>query len=147
MEIMRRTRLSGIPTPAHHIRNVLTTVFTACILCTFGCNDLGVSLEPLSLSADGQLLQLTNSTEETLYYFIVPTALVSIIDWVPCREPESCPDRVPPYRTVSVAYESFWWLESGREYDDVTIYWWRLVSEGEGRYRDDRMQFTKIRIR
>ncbi len=116
------------------------------LISLVSCSDLGQAPEPLSANADGLHIYLTNTTQDTLYYFMCLTALVPVIDWIPCDDPGSCPDRVLPHRTVSIAYPDFWWMKTERSYDKVTIYWWRLVKQPGGTYRSDQMHSVEALI-
>jgi hypothetical protein len=110
------------------------------------CTDFGEEPQPLSAYGDGQYLRLTNSTEDTLYYFFLPTNLVPIVDWVPCITPSACTDRVMPRGRVAIAYQDFWWLKNEGSYANITIFWWRLHRQPDGTYHYDQIQSVNTRI-
>lgn len=123
------------------------SVVFACCVAGSGCSDLGQAPEALSATADGLHLMLSNTTEDTLYYFITPTAFIGWIDWTPCVDPGSCHNRVAPHRSVAIAYTDFWWLKTERSFDKVTIYWWKLVKDSVGTYRVDAFHSVEATIR
>ncbi len=109
----------------------------AALLCLVagaaGCSDLGEPMAPLYATTDAENLFLTNTSGETLYYFIVPTQMIPVIDWITNSDPEAS-NRVLPHSTKSIPLQDFFWVRDGKRYTDLTVYWWSLVRTTEGTY-------------
>jgi hypothetical protein len=118
-----------------------------CLFFVPGCGDIGVSPEPLQSISDGKHMMLSNATPDTLYYFLCPTALLPIVDWVPCTDPQNCSNRVLPHSTKILDLESFWWVQREGDFDEITVCWWKLVRRTDGSYGVDQVNYERTPIR
>ena len=98
------------------------------------CTDPTVVSESVSARATAWGLRLHNGGTEPVYYFAVGRNLSALIDWIPCRNPDTCP-RVDPGETEQVRWNVIPRHERGE--DEVLGYLWRLVPAGEGGFEPE----------
>jgi len=111
------------------------------------CGDgTGVPVQDLDVEVTADGLKLTNNTDSILFYqaadattlamWAGPTALTL------CQTPD-CPE-APPHEAVFVTWDDvLGWVETTAE---ITVYWWQVVSDGEGGWRvaDGTIQSTNV---
>jgi hypothetical protein len=111
-----------------------------------GCEDLGEAPAALYTKVDAQRVYLTNTTDDILYYFIVPTEWVPIIDWAPNCDPITATNGILPGNTTSLSFEESYWVKAGHHSSDLTVYWWGLVRRPDGAYTHDVIQSLRVRF-
>jgi hypothetical protein len=126
-----------------------TNLLMFAVICLFflaGCADIGDTPEQILSKTDGKHLILTNATQDTLYYFLCPTSLLPVVDWLPCTDPQSCSNRVLPQSTRVLDTGSFWWIQSDGEFAEITVCWWRLVRQTDDSYIADHIVYERRTI-
>lgn len=115
------------------------------IIASAACSDLGSEAGHVVATADGTFLLLTNLTGDMVYYFIVPKKVAPFIDWIPCNDPETCRNKVPPGKTVRLSYNQV--FEGFFERDDkVIVYWWRLLRRPDNTYKTDSINSIEVEL-
>lgn len=89
-----------------------------------------VSVELQSLDA-GAMLVITNHTAVPIYHEVLRQELLPLIEWVPCSQPDRCPEaQIPPVQSVRYALAEM--VEADTE--GLMVFWWRLEPAGEDQY-------------
>jgi hypothetical protein len=86
---------------------------------------------PLTLETRNPELRMTNTTQSTIYYFIVERDLATLIDWAPCADPATCRG-VAAKANKSLKYSEIAGWEKGKT--EAIIWWWHLTPNAAGRH-------------
>ncbi len=75
---------------------------------------------PVSIEMTSDKLIITNNTSATVYYYVFVKAIVGLIDWFPCENPEQCArlDKIEAGKSIEKG------LTENKE--DLIVYWWQL---------------------
>lgn len=90
------------------------------VLVLAGCdNPTAVSSELITARASSQTLQITNITDDRVYYFVAESSTLPLLDWAVCTDP---------------ANTSCTYVEAGGR---AVVFHWRLIPSGSGKYDYD----------
>ena len=80
---------------------------------------------PVSIEMTSDKLTITNNTSSTVYYYVFVKAIVGLIDWFPCENPEQCAsfDKIEAGESVEKG------LTENKE--DLIVYWWKLAQQAD----------------
>jgi hypothetical protein len=105
----------------------LFAITAAVLLAACADDPLGSVPEPVHAEAAGDVIAVTNTGDQPVYYRIVtPDALAS---WMPCTAPADCPV-IAPGETVRIAYAQIGLYEPTSTVAE--LYWWRFTRVGDG---------------
>ena len=102
------------------------------------------SLAGLEAHAASPNLVLTNHGEEPIFHLAMEHDFAAVALFAPCTDPDQCA-RLDPGQRKQIPLSEVPGYEPGRE-QQVIVYWWRLVPDGDGRWRVERMQSTQVRV-
>ena len=102
------------------------------------------SLAGLEAHAAPPALVLTNTGAEPIFHLAMELDFAAVALFAPCTDPNSCP-RLDPGQQKQIPLSEVAGYEPGRE-QQVIVYWWRLVPDGDSRWRVERLQSTQVRV-
>lgn len=115
-------------------------LFALALLAAFpGCQDLGSNaniqyLAGVHVQAKDTSMVITNSTADTIRYFIVERGTAALINWAPaCGNSNGVPKR----SEVELSYSNVYGYYPGCE---IIVNWWHCTKEVTGRIRPGAIQ-------
>ena len=105
------------------------------VLVLAGCdNPTAVSSELITARASSQTLQITNITDDRVYYFVAESSTLPLLDWAVHRSGNtSCTYVEAGGRRV--AYSQI--VGQGSAGGRAVVFHWRLIPSGSGKYDYD----------
>jgi hypothetical protein len=95
----------------------------------------------VSARADATGIQVRNGGAAPIYIFAADRAIVPLINWAVCTEPALCTSVQPGTTRHFASSAVAGWGTS----DETTIFWWRLVPAGDGRFEPDAVRALRVR--
>ena len=117
------------------MRLVSSVLFAAVILA--GCdNPLAPASDLITARGSNQSLQITNTTNDRVYYFVAEQGTLALLDWAVCLDPAnaSC-TYVGAHATAEVAYSQI--VGHAAPGAKVVVFNWRLIAKNAGKYEAD----------
>ena len=140
--------------PNHQRGNTMKTIRIAVMILSLttvlSCNREKGATGPGLLTRDNvqvtvhnQTLNISNQTGSTIFYAVFPKSLIPLIDWMPCTDPDICPNQVENGKSTTLTYAE---VLGGVEDDTVILYWWHLVRKTDGSYHFDNIHPLEITL-
>jgi len=107
------------------------------VLALAGCGSpTAVSSDLITAQASNKTLQITNNTNDRVYYFVAESSTLPLLDWAVCIEPtnNSC-QHVEAHATAAIAYSQIVGQASAGE--RAVVFHWKLIPAASGKYQFD----------
>jgi hypothetical protein len=100
------------------------------VLAFVGCaNPTDPASDLITARAANQTLQLTNTSNDKVYYFVGDPEKLALIDWAVCLDPAKAECTfIAPGATKRINYSEFLGTESSGT--KAIVYHWRLIPKG-----------------
>ena len=117
-------------------------LFALCAaLLPLACDDVtSAELDDVEVHILDDGVRIENGRDHTIYHFMADQVELALLDWVPCRDPETCAGVEPGGSVVVPDEHVIGWHES----DVLVVYWWELHRQPGGEYEVDRIRTMKV---
>lgn len=109
---------------------LLGTLIGGCILAESETISTVYADDQVSLKLTDKELAILNVGEETMYYAIFPAEILPYMDWAPCSDPQTCPEKLLPGEDTIVSLRGI--VE--RDTTTIAFFWYHLVENADGTY-------------
>ena len=116
------------------------------VLALAGCdNPVVPSSDLISARSSNQTLQITNDTDNPVYYFVAERGTLALLDWAVCTDPTDgrCKS-VAAHATAQISYESI--VGPAEKGSKVVVYHWRLIPAGAAKFEADSIRSLVVNL-
>ena len=109
------------------------------------CSDpTSVESDIISAQAASGRLNITNNSDDPVYYFAADREALALIDWAPCQDPARC-NAIPPHSTRTIAFQSIAGYQTGS--GSALVYHWKLLERAPAGYQIDSIRYVIVSLR
>ena len=98
----------------------------------------------VAVTREAGRIRLANNTDRPLAYFAIESNTAMLALWAACADPGPGCLRLPAGGSVVVPHSEIAGYEPGVR--SAIVHWWRVVPDGEGRYRVADMSSTVVAL-
>ncbi len=116
---------------------LLTAGLAACESSTFVLDG------PLAVRARDGALEVRNETDAPVYLMVIERESSAVVDWIPCRDPQTC-DGLAPGEERTIRHDEIVGYEPGER--EAVVHWWHLEPRQGGGFAPDSVRSEIVRL-